>query len=135
MHTGVPLIHIRQTPNRIMLGREGNLPVDIIFPHPREKVIEVDDCVENLSLKMERCSELARKQLKVAAENKKEIIKSYRKSHFDGFNLRPSLCKCLKISPSRSMCSWKPELKIIMSSRYMSIAFHCTPRNTSSMHL
>ena len=60
------------TPNKLMLGREVNLPVDIIFPRklppPHE---ELHEYVAEMRDRMEECFELARECLSRTAERQK----------------------------------------------------------------
>ena len=60
------------TPNKLMLGREVNLPVDIIFPRklppPHE---ELHEYVAEMRDRMEECFELARECLSMTAERQK----------------------------------------------------------------
>ena len=57
------------TPNKLMLGREVNLPVDLLYPRPStEDYPEVHEYVSTLRDRMEECYDIARKCLKKAAE-------------------------------------------------------------------
>ena len=57
------------TPNKLMLGREVNLPIDILYPRPApQELPEVHEYVLSLRNRMEECYDLARKCLKKAAE-------------------------------------------------------------------
>ena len=61
------------SPNEMMLGRQVTLPIDVLFPLPRtERQQEPPEYVANLREKMENCYELARAQLKLAAERQKK---------------------------------------------------------------
>ena len=59
------------TPNMLMLGREVNLPCDIVFPKPIQSSVELHEYVQQLRDSMEECFDLARKNLKFAAERQK----------------------------------------------------------------
>ena len=57
------------TSNKLMLGREVNLPVDLLYPRPSVKDYpEVHEYVSTLRDRMEECHDIARKCLKKAAE-------------------------------------------------------------------
>ena len=61
------------TPNKLMLGREVNLPCDVVFPRPfPEDKIEVHEYAQKLRDSMEECYALARKNLKKAVERQKK---------------------------------------------------------------
>ena len=56
------------TPNFLMLGREVNLPVHLVFPTPRaEGATCTTDYVAKLQERLERCFDLARQNLRQAA--------------------------------------------------------------------
>jgi transposase InsO family protein len=62
------------SPNRLFLGRENRMPVDIVWGIPegnREITQPADEYVEKIKNDMEGAYELARKQLQVAAERRK----------------------------------------------------------------
>ena len=60
------------TPNKLMLGREVNLPVDILYPRPSpHEPVETHEYVANLQKSMEQCYEIARKCLKHVAVRQK----------------------------------------------------------------
>jgi len=62
------------SPNRLFLGRENFMPVDLIWGIPdeeREKVQNVNEYVQKVRLDTEAAYELARKQLQIAAERRK----------------------------------------------------------------
>ena len=60
------------TPNKLMLGREVNLPVDILFPRPsHQETFETHEYVSNMRDKMQQCYDIARDCLERAAIRQK----------------------------------------------------------------
>lgn len=62
------------SPNRLFLGRETQMPIDIVWGMPEESRVTtrpVEEFVEKIRDNMEGAYELARKQLHVAAERRK----------------------------------------------------------------
>ena len=61
------------TPNMLMLGREVNLPIDVLYPKPanEDNHITTSDYVTNMRTKMENCHALARECLGRSAERQK----------------------------------------------------------------
>ena len=60
------------TPNMLMLGREINLPAEILYPRPKaEEAIECHEYVSKLRKKMEECYDLVRQHLKTSSELQK----------------------------------------------------------------
>ena len=59
----------KQTPAKLMFGREVNLPLDLLFGRPpNEKVKSVDDYVEMLEKRLENVYEFARIRTRVASD-------------------------------------------------------------------
>ena len=63
------------TPNKLMLGREVDLPLSLSVGRPAGEVVTADEFVSNLEQKFREVHELARKHLKKNAV--------YRKRHYD----------------------------------------------------
>ena len=62
----------KQTPAKLMFGREVNLPLDLLFGRPpNEKVKSVDDYVEMLEKRLENVYEFARIRTRVASDRMK----------------------------------------------------------------
>ena len=63
------------TPNRLFLGRETRMPLDLVMGTPEEdngEPISMDAYIQNVKENTEMCYELARKELRVAAERRKK---------------------------------------------------------------
>lgn len=56
--------HTGYTPNKLMLGREVNMPADLVFPSAAEEIVETDDYVARLEKSMKSAHETARRTLK-----------------------------------------------------------------------
>ena len=66
----------KQTPAKLMFGREVNLPLDLLFGKPpNEKVKSVDDYVEMLEKRLENVYEFARIRTRVANDRMKKTIR------------------------------------------------------------
>ena len=60
------------TPNKLMLGREVNLPIDILYPRPSsQEPLESHEYVAQLRERMEQCFDIARDCLKKSAIRQK----------------------------------------------------------------
>ena len=63
----------KQTPAKLMFGREVNLPLDLLFGKPpNEKVKSVDDYVEMLEKRLENVYEFGRIRTRVASDRMKK---------------------------------------------------------------
>ena len=63
----------KQTPAKLMFGRELNLPIDLLFGRPpNERVESVDDYVETLEKRLENVYEFARIRTRVASDRMKK---------------------------------------------------------------
>ena len=63
----------KQTPAKLMFGREVNLPLDLLFGRPpNEKVKSLDDYVEMLEKTLENVYEFARIRTRVASDRMKK---------------------------------------------------------------
>jgi hypothetical protein len=63
------------SPNRLFLGRENRMPLDLIMGTPSEDAeqhVSTDEFVQQAKMDAETCYELARKELKVSAERRKK---------------------------------------------------------------
>ena len=62
------------TPNMLMLGREVNLPIDVLYPKPanEDNHITTSDYVTNVTDQMENCLILARECLGCSVERQKQ---------------------------------------------------------------
>ena len=56
--------HTGQSPNRIMLGRELQTPIELIYPLKEEKAESPENYVEELEEQLKKAHELAREKLK-----------------------------------------------------------------------
>ena len=59
------------TANRLMLGREVNMPAHLMFPHTGEKCENIDSYVTNLTTNLQKAHETARNSLKTATKRLK----------------------------------------------------------------
>jgi transposase InsO family protein len=67
--------HTGMTPNKMMLGREINLPSELIFKNVREELFENEEqYVTNLRNNIQKIHEIARKTLKTAQETMKRAM-------------------------------------------------------------
>ena len=63
------------SPNRLFLGRETRMPLDLVMGVPMEEVnhqLNIDAFVQKAKEDAETCYELAREELKIAAERRKK---------------------------------------------------------------
>ena len=66
----------KQTPAKLMFGREVNLPLDLLFGRPpNKKVKSLDDYVEMLEKRLENVYEFARIRTRVASDRMKKTIR------------------------------------------------------------
>ena len=56
------------TANRLMLGREINLPAHLMFPHPATKTTDVNEYVAKLTSSIQKAHDTARKTLKTSLQ-------------------------------------------------------------------
>ena len=59
------------TANRLMLGREVNMPAHLMFPHTGEKHDNIDSYVGSLTTNLQEAHEIARSKLKTASKRMK----------------------------------------------------------------
>jgi transposase InsO family protein len=63
----------KQTPAKLMFGRELNLPIDLLFGRPpNERVESIDDYVEALEKRLENVYEFARIRTRIASDRMKK---------------------------------------------------------------
>ena len=62
----------KYTPNRLMLGREVNLPIDIVFGRPEEEALDETEYVQRLRERMEEAHRHARKHLQKSSIRQKK---------------------------------------------------------------
>ena len=62
--------HTWYTPNKLMLGREINTPVDLVFSSPKSDIggVETDKYVGDLIQNMQKAHEIARRTLRNSEE-------------------------------------------------------------------
>ena len=94
------------TANRLMLGREINLPAHLMFPHPATKTTDVNEYVAKLTSSIQKAHDTARKTLKTSLHRMKRDydLRVLERSYEEGdlvylLDTASIKGKCRKLSP------------------------------------
>ena len=94
------------TANRLMLGREINLPAHLMFPHPATKTTDVNEYIAKLTSSIQKAHDTARKTLKTSLHRMKRDydLRILERSYEEGdlvylLDTASYKGKCRKLSP------------------------------------